>query len=142
MKIKEQLRGIRRGLAIPTAIASAILAFDLAYLGILTTLRMPIEYAQKKLFNETKQSYRATLKDLGDYQLAQTKGFLLYGDFETEDGETRRVHDGARVLEGKLLDNSRMPSEKEIGKQYEITTIGSEKTCYTILNAGEIKWRI
>jgi len=138
MKLKEQLRGIRRGLATPATIVGAILAFDLAYLGILTTLRTPIEYAQKKLFNETKQSYRATLKDIGEYQLAQTKGFLLYGDFETEDGETIRVHDGARVLEGKLFDNTKMPSMRDIGKQYELITIGSETLGYSLLESREL----
>ena len=101
----------------------------------ITIGRIPLEIAQKKLFNEKKQTYTATLREIGEYQLAQTKGFLLYGDFEIESGRVRRVDDRARVLEGKLFENIRMPLRKNIGKTYELKTIGSEKTGYTLLKA-------
>lgn len=128
MKIKHNIRVL-------ITLGGLYLGAALASTAAITVLRVPFEFAQKKLFNETKKEYRGTLKDIGYSSLLQTKGILMYGDFETENGDRIRVYDSARVLEGKLFDNTRLLDKKEIGKTYELKTIGSEKTGYTLLEA-------
>lgn len=114
-------------------VAGALIS--LAATTTITIGRVPFELAQRKLFNETKKEYKATLKDVGYSQLIQTKGILFYGDFELEEGKDIRVYDSARVLEGKLFENTRMPGKEGIGKKYKLKTIGSNKIGYTLLEA-------
>jgi len=136
-KIKEALEEVISYALVGCTLGAIYIGTTIAVNTTLLGFRFPVEFAQKKLFNETKKEYKATLKNTGYFKLAQTKGRLDYGDFELENGDIIRINDSARVLEGKLFENTRLPNKKEIGKTYDLKIIGSEKTGYSLLEARE-----
>ena len=133
-KLKRTMRNIVDTASIVGTIAGVILVIGSATIGV----RALQEVAQKKILNETRKEYRATLKGRGSLQMAQTKGYLEYGDFEFEDGNCIRLYDAQRVLQGKVFPNSRLPYNG-IGKTYDLKTIGSDKVGYDVLEAKLVK---
>ncbi len=112
----------------------------LALEGIQIGLRAGGEAVTKTVFNESTYTHRGTLIDLHKAWLLQTKGYLQQGEFRLDNRTTVRISDSARVLEGKIFDNSRMPYDrKNIGKKYDLEFFGSEITGYSLLKAEPVK---
>ncbi len=136
--MKNKIRRKLRNFAGNTAVIGTLLGAYLFVGAVMTCFRAIQEVAQNKILNETKKTYRATLKDYGHSMMAQTKGYLEYGDFEFENGNTIRIYDSQRVLQGKIFPNSRLPYNG-IGKTYDLRTIGSEKVGHDLLEARLVK---
>lgn len=112
----------------------------LALEGIQIGLRAGGEAVTKTVFNESRYTHRGTLIDLHKAWLLQTKGYLQVGEFRLDNRTTVRIFDSARVLEGKLFDNSRMPYDrKNISKKYDLEFFGSETTGYSLLKAEPVE---
>lgn len=117
------------------------LSLGLLYAGITVAmnagaagLQAGFEYLQKA----PKREYTATLKEKKVAPLLQTHGKLHYGIFELPNGQRLTVYDSPRVLEGKLFANEVLP-EIEVGKNYKLSTIGTQRLGHTILSSQKVQ---
>ena len=64
--------------------------------------------------NKHPEIYTAKVKYIGYTRMAQTKGVLYWADIELPDGHKFKVYDSQRILEGKLVPNSVIPTFEDM----------------------------
>ncbi len=126
--------------AVTYGITGLAMGFALFYTGVTITLNLPpmamqagIEY----LLNQPKQEFIATFREKKEALLLGTHGHLDYGRFALENGDSVSLHDGPRILEGKWFANTEI-EQLELGKKYRLSTIGSERWGYTLLDTENL----
>lgn len=133
-RFKEKVRGVVDF----AAIASALV---IGYVGITVAVNIPSMAAQagiEYLLDQPKQEMTGILKEKKETVLPGTHSDFYTGIFELSNGEVQKVNDNYRMLEGKIIGNTIIP-HLVVGKEYQLTTIGSENLGYTLLEAREIE---
>lgn len=75
--------------------------------------------------NSEKKKFDAVYKGKRELLMLGTQGKLLKGEFQLQDGSKVVIYDSIRVLEGKLFNNTMLPTLNE-GKKYNLEVITSE----------------
>lgn len=132
--IKDHVKAAMVGLAAPFVFAGAIAVGCCAIEAAVYLPAVGLEAAAEAVANSPRQTQRARLIEKDTALLLGMHGELAYGTFRTEDGRDFKAYDSMRALDGKFFWNTVIPG-MEIGRTYEVETVGSEKFGYKIVSA-------